>query len=690
MISRSDRRAMSTKTANDRREAIRAFYETALALKKAGDLDESERTLRRAVAIYERDPNIQCLLGETLLSRRQPQEARRWFLRTLELFPGYPRALEGAGKSWLAEKRPKKAAEFLRRAAQALPNRVSTHLALGRALALSGQGPEADAAVARALELDPNRAISVTAAEALEDGRVQEAEKLLREHLAKHPEDPIALRMLARVAMDSNRRGPAIRLMQRCLALAPDFILAHNDLADLYMKEDRFNEALAAVEKSLELDPGLAHSWVFKGNVLSRAQRHEEAIAAYDQAIALSPGHSGAMAGKGHVLKTIGRTDEAIATFRECIRLHPGFGEPWWSLANLKTFSFDEEEVAVLEDLVTRESLGDEPRVNMRYALGKHYENDKDYERAFTHYQAGASLRRANEVYDPVQNQVVNERVMETFDAAFFEAHQGWGLDDDAPILVVGLPRSGSTLIEQILASHSQVDATMELGDLGRCIRQISRARRDRREYPEATLELKEEDVAALAERYLEGAARFRGDAPFFIDKMPNNFAHLGLLRLMLPRAKVINAVRHPLDSCLGSFKQLFYRGQSFTYDWFELGQYYLQYQRIMDHWHRLFPGWILDVRYEDVVRDQEGQTRRMLDFLGLEFEEPCLRFWETERAINTASSEQVRRPIYTGGLNFWRHYEPQLDELIEQLKPLLRDLPETDRPLSLGGRVEH
>lgn len=672
----------------DRLEAIRAFYDHALAQKRAGDLEEAERTLRRAAATFERNANILCLLGETLLARLQPQEARSWFLRTLELFPAYPRALEGVGKSWLADKRPKKAVDFLRRAAHALPDRVSTHLALGRALALSGQGPEADAAVARALELDPHRALSVSAAEALNEGRVQDAEKMLREHLAKHPEDPIALRLLARVAMESNRRGPAIRIMQRCIALAPDFILAHNDLADLFMKEDRFAEALEAVEASLALDPTLAHSWVFKGNVLSRAQRHEEAVAAYERAIELSPGHSGALAGKGHVLKTIGRTDEAIATFRECIRLHPGFGEPWWSLANLKTFSFDPEEVKVLEELVTREALGDEPRVNMRYALGKHYENDRAYDRAFTHYQSGADLRRGHEVYDPVQNQVVNERVMQTFTADFFRAHEGWGLDDDSPILVVGLPRSGSTLIEQILASHSQIDATMELADLGRCVRQISRARKDRHEYPEATAELQPVDVEALANRYLEGAGRFRGSAPRFIDKMPNNFAHLGLLRLILPRARVINACRHPLDSCLGSFKQLFYRGQSFSYDWFELGQYYLQYQRIMDYWHELFPGWIMDMRYEDLVRDQEGQTRRMLDFLGLEFEDQCLRFWETERAINTASSEQVRQPIYTGGLNFWRHYEAHLAPLIEQLEPLLRDLPAEDRPLSLGGRT--
>jgi tetratricopeptide (TPR) repeat protein len=668
----------------DRTASIRAFYDHAHGQMKANDLDEAERTLRRAVAIYERDPNILCLLGEVQLRQGSPRAARRWFLRTLELLPDYPRALEGAGKCLLAEKKPKKAVEYLRKAAQALPNRITTHLALGRALAMSGQGPEADAAIARALELDPDRSLAVTAAEALTEGRTREAEDMLRKHLNQKPDDPLALRLLARVAMESGRRGAAIRLLERCIAQAPDFILAHNDLADLYMKEDRFEDALASVDQALALDSELPHSWVFKGNVLSRAQRHDESLEAYDRALALSPGHSGAMAGKGHVLKTVGRTDEAIAVFRECIRAHPGFGEPWWSLANLKTFSFNEDEVAVLEDLVEREELGEEARVNMRYALGKHHENQEAFDTAMTHYGAGAALRRSQEAYDPVQNQVLTDRIMETFSADFFAERKGWGLEDDAPILVVGLPRSGSTLIEQILASHSQVDATIELGDLGRCARAIGRAQKDRKEYPVATLRVSAEDVRALGERYLAGAAHYRGDAPFFIDKMPNNFQHLGLLHLMLPKARIIDARRHPLDSCLGSFKQLFYRGQSFTYDWFELGQYYLQYRRIMDHWNTLFPERILTVNYEDVVRDQEGQTRRMLAFLGLPFEDGCLRFWETERAINTASSEQVRRPIYTKGLNFWRHYEGHLDELIAQLEPLLRELPEADRPRTL------
>jgi hypothetical protein len=252
----------------------------------------------------------------------------------------------------------------------------------------------------------------------------------------------------------------------------------------------------------------------------------------------------------------------------------------------------------------------------------------------------------------------------------------------------VGLPRSGSTLIEQILASHSMVEGTMELPDLSRVIGELNKRQKgrgpERVEYPEAVLSLEEEQAAALGKGYIESTMRYRSGKPHFIDKMPNNFPSIGLLHLILPNAKVINARRHPLDSCLGSYKQLFFKGQAFTYDQFELGDYYLQYQRIMDHWHDVLPGKVLDVHYEEMVADQEGQTRRILEYLGLPFEEQCLRFYETERAVNTASSEQVRQPIYTKAVNFWRNYEPHLGELIETLEPLLNRLPEESRPASL------
>ena len=335
--------------------------------------------------------------------------------------------------------------------------------------------------------------------------------------------------------------------------------------------------------------------------------------------------------------------------------------------------------------MVGKEALMDEPKVNMYMSLGKHYENEGDYDCAFEHYRLGNDLRRSHEVYDPVQTEVIHNRTIEVFSKDFLKSKQGSGCTDPAPILIVGLPRSGSTLIEQILASHSQVEGTMELPDLSRLVRNLNRKsgkRKNRQEYPETITSLVDEEFVALGEEYLESTMRYRSGKLHFIDKMPNNFPMIGFLHLILPNAKVINARRHPLDSCLGSYRQLFYKGQSFTYDMYELGEYYLQYQRMMDHWHHVLPDKVLDVHYEQVVLDQENQTRRILEYCGLPWEDQCLRFYENKRAVNTASSEQVRQPIYTKALNFWRNYESHLGELIEILEPLLKALPEESQPM--------
>jgi hypothetical protein len=334
--------------------------------------------------------------------------------------------------------------------------------------------------------------------------------------------------------------------------------------------------------------------------------------------------------------------------------------------------------------MIEKKELADEPKINFFLALGKHYENEMDYDRAFEHYRRGNDLRRAHEMYDPVQTQVVHDRILEVFDREFLEQREGWGDPDPGPILIVGLPRSGSTLIEQILASHSMVEGTMELPDLSRLTAELSKRSPGRTEYPEAVKNLDQEAVRSMGQSYLKSTMRYRTDKAYFIDKMPNNFPSIGFLHLILPNARVIDARRHPLDSCLGSYKQLFFKGQSFTYEQFELGHYYLQYRRMMDHWREVLPGKVLDVHYEQMVGDQENQTRRLLDYCGLPWEDRCLRFYETERAINTASSEQVRQPIYKGALNFWRNYESHLGELIETLEPLLRELSPENQPESL------
>jgi tetratricopeptide (TPR) repeat protein len=672
---------MENSIINKRVDSVREFYNQAFRVFKAGDIEEAEMICRRGLPAFRKDPNLLCLLGECRYKQRSYQEARQWFSEALNQYKDFPRALEGTGLALIALKRPGKAVDFLKKAAAIVPNRSDSHFALGRALSATGQAIEAERAFERAFELNPVKASIARAVAAQRDNRMEEAEKALRKILADDPDNVTALRLLGNIGVENNRWPAAHRLLGRAVKLAPDFVLAWNDLAGLYMREERFEEALEKVGKAIELDPRMPFSHIMHGNILAKAQRHEESLEAYNMALELSPLHGGALSGKGHVLKTIGRQAESIEAYRLCIQTHPALGEAYWSLANLKTFEFNSQEVEVMMRMVEDEGLADEPKVNMLLSLGKHFENESEYDRAFAYYQRGNDLRRANEIYDPVQTEVIHNRIIEVFDRSFFESRQGYGDPDASPILVVGLPRSGSTLIEQILASHSQVEGTMELPDLSRLIRDMNRKQKGRSEYPEIVQNLTSEECVELGQQYLSSTMRYRSGKAFFIDKMPNNFPMVGFLQMILPNAKVINARRHPLDSCLGSYKQLFFKGQSFTYDMFELGEYYLQYQRIMDHWHQVLPGKVLDIHYDQMVLDQENQTRRILEYCGLPWEDQCLRFYETKRAVNTASSEQVRQPIYTKALNFWRHYESHLGELIEILQPLLKDLPEKDQP---------
>jgi hypothetical protein len=332
---------------------------------------------------------------------------------------------------------------------------------------------------------------------------------------------------------------------------------------------------------------------------------------------------------------------------------------------------------------LAKPGLADEARVQFSFAAAKALEDRGEHARAFPLYEAGNRTRRRHETYDPVQTEVMNERIRAVFDAAFFERHAGAGVADPAPIFVVGLPRSGSTLLEQVLASHSQVDATHELPEVGRIIQGIRRDR-GRSAYPEALLEFDGADLAGLGRDYLAATRQYRRGGARFIDKNPNNFASLGLLAVALPNARFVNARRHPLDACWSCYRQLFARGQPFTYDLVELGEYYLEYDRMMAHWHAVLPGRVLDVDYERVVADLEREARRLLDFCGLSWEDACLRFHETERAIRTASSEQVRRPIYDTSIGAWKHCERELAPLIEVLAPVLRRTgPDSAVPLS-------
>ncbi len=548
----------------------------------------------------------------------------------------------------------------------------SAQLALVQALADAGRAEEADRIMQSFLRVDPAREWLAKAVELHRAGKLDEAEGIYRQILRRDPKHLEALRLLAQIGMQSEHYGEAERLLKRAVEAAPDYLAAWIDLSRTQLERLDLEGARVSIDRAAAMNPGSALVQLHLASVLARSGQHEEAVATYRRAAALNPAGPAPWVGLGNTLKTIGRQGEAIAAYRQAATLRPGYSEAWWSLSNLKTFHFTDGEVEAMRGQLAAESMSDETRAQFSFALAKALEDRGEYARAFELYADGNRLRRARERYDPVQTELINQRIRTVFDAAFLARHAGAGDPDPAPIFVVGLPRSGSTLIEQILGSHSQVDATHELPEAGRLLRRIGRGRKDGLAYPEAAREFEAGDWAAFGRAYLDDTYRYRRGAARFVDKMPNNFPTIGLLALALPNARFINARRHPIDTCLSCFRQLFARGQPFTYDLAELGEYYLEYENMMAHWRVVLPGRVLDVQYEDVVADQPGQARRLLEFCGLPFEDACTRFWETERAIRTASSEQVRQPIYHTSVGAWRNYERELAPLIEILRPAL------------------
>lgn len=641
----------------------------------------AEQLCRSALQDYPSDPKIRCLLGTVLVRQRQHQEAERHLRQVTNMVPTFPKAHSELGNALLGQGRGNEAVECFERVVELLPNKSLAHFDLSIALSKLGRDDEAQQALEKSFELQPERKELLEAVELQRAGKFGKAEAIYRRILNRDPGNVNALRLLGGVAIEMGRYRRAIELLRSALDIAPEFFGARVDLARALIEKDDLEEARQTLERVILMEPELAYPRVMLGNLLTKSGRYEEAVQAFQVALEKQPDHGGALAGLGHVLKTIGRQGEAVETYRNCIRAYPGFGEAYWSLANLKTFRFTDEEVATMEAQVDNENLLEETRVNFNFALGKAHEDRKNYDTAFAYYEHGASLRRMNESYDPVQTELIHDRIIATFTPEFLEKSGGQGDPDPAPIFIIGLPRSGSTLIEQILASHSQIEGTHELPDLARVIRAVNQRFPEGQSYPEVLQNSSGEEFAELGRQYLESTQRHRSGKPFFTDKMPNNFPSVGLIHLILPNAKIVNARRHPLDSCMGSYKQLFYKGQSFTYDLIEIGEYYLQYQRVMDHWHAVLPGKVLDIDYEDMVTDQETQTRGLLEHCGLPWEDACLTFYETDRAVNTASSEQVRQPIYKGSLNSWRRFEAHLGPLIEVLEPLLVQLPKDRRP---------
>ncbi len=627
------------------------------------------------------------LLGHALMKQNRLDEAERELRRALSYRSDFPQLYEDLG-SVLAMRREFDAAiPLFREAIKREPRLPLAHKKLGQALAAVGRGAEADEHFEEFLEKDPESGRVAEGIEHLREGRLDEAVTHLRAVLKANPDQVDAMRYLALAyARDERSLGDAEAWLRRATELAPDFTAAWLDLGLVLSEMNKHMDAIESYRSALKGDPENAALWAGFANACALASYPERSIEAFEKSLALNPDAPGVQMSYAHSLKTLGRQERAVQAYRAAIRLKPDFGEVYWSMANLKAFRFDEKEVAAMRNLLDRGGLDAGAEIHCSFALAKALEDQGDYDGAWRHYDSGNRKQRMQVSHDPPGMEKRHNQIMATFSEAFLAEQGGNGFDAADPILIVGLPRSGSTLIEQVLASHSRVEGTSELPILNSLANSIGRYLPESVLFPESVLQLSGRDWAAYGQQYMDDARRHRATGePFFTDKLPNNFPFVGLLHLILPNAKVVNARRYPLDSCLGCYRQLFARGQNFTYDMEELAHYYQCYDRMMAHWHAVLPGKVLDVHYEDTVGDLERQVRRILEHCGLPFEESCLRFHENPRAVKTASSEQVRQPIYTGALGMWRHYERHIElwtdalgDVIEKLPPAVRDAAES------------
>ena len=642
-----------------------------------------------ALKRFPKDVNLLCLSARANISLRLFEDAKKSLDEAILIAPDFIMARDTYGDLLFIQGQPDQALKEYQYTLQLDPSRTHIEEKIERAKELQiklqtlQKKAQEDHSIISQQRLSFEEEMT-QAREHKESGRGKEAEDIYRSILKRDPNHVESARLLARIAMDHERYHEAEILLMRVVKNAPDYARAWIDLANTQNDQDKHHEATKSAHELLRITPESAESYMLYAGIIGSAGRHEAAIIAYEKAIKLSPQKAGAFSSMAHHLKTIGRQDEAIAAYRHSIAIKPDHTESYWSLVNLKTFQFKDEEIDTMQALLLKKDLSDESRVHLHNALGLEYESRKEYQKSFDNMTKCNQLRRKAESYDPVETESLHQKIITIFNAGFFEQDAA-DVSDVSPIFIVGLPRSGSTLLEQILASHTQVEGTYELSDLSRTMQSVRRQNpRGKKSFPESLEHFNLQQWVAIGQGYLESTQKYRTDRAFFVDKNPNNFTFIGALKLALPNAKIINARRHPLDSCYGSYKQLFASGQSFSYDLVELGEYYLQYQNLMEYWHQVLPNFILDVHYENVVNDLETEVERILDFCGLPFEEHCLRFHETERAVKTASSEQVRQPLYSSSVNLWRNYENNLGDLIEILKPLLIQLPKSEQPLSL------
>ncbi|MYE83904.1 MAG: tetratricopeptide repeat protein [Gammaproteobacteria bacterium] len=643
----------------------RQAFENATRLLRDGDADLAREQL---LAILETDPsevNALRLLGVLEARRGKLDAAVRRLERAVQEAPGFLDATLDLAHLYQRTGRAGDAEPVLAAFCRREPRASIAWQRYADVLFDNGKPEEARQAQRRSVETDRFHADMRRAIEALGAGRPQDAETIYRDVLKKDPSHVHALVGLANAAIDRNVPDDAARLLERAMAITPNMTHVHRALSRLHMNRSRYAEAEAAARRAVELNPELADAWTTLGTVYAWGLKQRDAAEAFGKSLEIAPRQPRVLLSLGHVRKTLGETEASVRAYRDGLAMEPRLGEAWWSLADLKTQAFSDADVEAMQETMGDDGVPERERAALRFALGKAFEDRGDVEAAFEHYRTGNAIRHRHERFNVERFERQCNALRETFTAETLEARRAALVEGPIPIFVIGLPRSGSTLVDQILSSHSAVQGTMELPHILGYVRELDPRRGGAGPgYPACVHEMSAERFADLGRRYLEETEPYHGGAPYFVDKMPNNFMHVGLIARMLPDAVFVDTRRHPLGCCFSIYKQNFARGQTFGYDLGTLAAYYRNYVEVMAHWDAVLPGRVHRVVYERLVDDTESETRRLLAHCGLPFEEACLRFHETERVVRTASAEQVRRPIYSDAKTHWQAYEAYLGPL--------------------------
>ena len=641
-------------------------------LLRANQLVDAEQLCRKTLLHDDNDINVLGILGAILLKKNEFTDAEKILRSVNELEPAFARPHEDLGLLYLNQNKPETAIGCFERAIALDADQASAFRGLSTALQQSGRQDEAQAALEKFLALSPTHDSIAQARLLHADGETQRAESICADVLKREPENTSALRMLAIIASDDEQFVVAEGLLRRIIKLLPDSIGAIRELGRFLAERSRFPEAIQLLEQAEKLDASNAQLQLMLGDMYLIVGRTADALQSYEKCLELSPDEPMALLGRGHMLRIIGDRDDAEASYRRCISVRSEIGNAWWSISSLHGYHASDDEVARMQENIDAGSPNTESEVAFRFALARAYERRDDYERAWQQYELANTAKRRLVSYDPVEIEVRHSKMRKVFSAEFCRQLPATDATAKSSVFILGMPRSGSTLIEQILASHSLVEGAGELPYII-MMSAVDKNRPDRTQYPEMVAELDASQLAGLGKSYLYHASTHCSeDRPYFTDKMPANFSHVGLIHSILPGARIIDTRRDPLATCVANYRYLFASGKNQSYDLMELAEYYLQYVQMMDHWNTVLPGVVLRVQYEEVVDDLESQVRKILNFCGLEFEQDCLEFHKSDRVVNTASSEQVRQPIYRSGVDFHQNYDSHLDVLREILAPIL------------------